>query len=181
MATNQQPRYYSVTQAAKVCGMTAAALRMWEHRYGWPNPERTANGYRRYSQVLIDEVIRMNRLLECGHSLRDMIIDGIPQWPSQVIPKRKRITKLRELELPASRAAARFQREVVQAFVQENWGKLQELLERGRRELSRADEIKGLLRPMKAGFAEMREIGHADAEQVRELEMVVKARLRTPR
>ena len=163
--------------AAEACGMTTSALRMWEKRYGWPKPDRTPSGYRKYSADLIEDIKRMNRLIECGHSLRELIIDGVPQWPSVVIPKRKRITKLRELELPASRAAARFQREVVQAFVQENWRKLRELLERGRRELSRADEIKGLLRPMNAGFAEMREIGHADVEQVREIEMMAVARL----
>lgn len=40
--------YMSIGELADVMGVSVAAVRSWEKRYGWPCPERTEGSHRRY-------------------------------------------------------------------------------------------------------------------------------------
>lgn len=40
-------------------GVTAATLRSWEQRFGFPVPQRSAGGQRRYSQEQVDQVLEV--------------------------------------------------------------------------------------------------------------------------
>lgn len=51
---------------AAACGMELATLRAWERRYGFPAPQRTKGGHRRYSQDLVASVLEAQRLIEQG-------------------------------------------------------------------------------------------------------------------
>lgn len=57
----------SIAQAARVTGVPAATLRVWERRYGVPNPERTAGGYRSYGPQDLAAIERM----------RDLVAEGV--------------------------------------------------------------------------------------------------------
>jgi MerR family transcriptional regulator, light-induced transcriptional regulator len=55
---------YTITQAAKLSGLSVPTMRAWERRYGVVHPERTAAGYRLYSQVSIERLVAMRHLVE---------------------------------------------------------------------------------------------------------------------
>ena len=38
----------SIREVAEQTGLAPGTIRMWEQRYGFPSPRRTASGYRRY-------------------------------------------------------------------------------------------------------------------------------------
>jgi MerR HTH family regulatory protein len=72
-----QARRYGVEDAAKLTGITAARLRIWEARYGWPRPQRDPhNGYRLFSDADIAELIKVKAHLASGHRLMDLIDDN---------------------------------------------------------------------------------------------------------
>lgn len=48
-----------IKDVAAATGLAAGTIRMWEQRYGFPEPERTEGGYRRYSQ---DDVEALRRV-----------------------------------------------------------------------------------------------------------------------
>jgi DICT domain-containing protein len=52
-----QPAGVGIGEVVDRTGVAEATLRMWEHRYGFPAPERLASGHRRYSEREI-ELIR---------------------------------------------------------------------------------------------------------------------------
>jgi MerR family transcriptional regulator, light-induced transcriptional regulator len=54
-------------------GVTEPTLRVWERRYGFPQPERTVSGHRRYSEEQVDLVERVLAGREAGLSLRAAI------------------------------------------------------------------------------------------------------------
>ncbi len=49
---------------AERTGIAAGTIRMWEQRYGFPVPQRTESGYRRYSE---DDVETLRRVLALRH------------------------------------------------------------------------------------------------------------------
>jgi len=50
-------------------GVREATLRMWEHRHGFPAPERLASGHRRYREEDVELVARVLRERAAGFSL----------------------------------------------------------------------------------------------------------------
>ena len=41
---------FTISQLAQFSGVKAHTIRMWEQRYGFPVPDRTASGYRVYTE-----------------------------------------------------------------------------------------------------------------------------------
>ncbi len=83
-------RHLSIADVSKRTGISQAALRMWEKRYGWPKPERNDSGYRTYSEDLVADVARLAALIERGFSVGEIIRDGAPHWPSALAAKPER-------------------------------------------------------------------------------------------
>lgn len=50
------PPSLSIGEVARRTGLTPATLRVWESRYGFPEPTRGTGGQRRYDDQVIDEV-----------------------------------------------------------------------------------------------------------------------------
>jgi MerR family transcriptional regulator, light-induced transcriptional regulator len=50
----------AIREIADRTGVAAGTIRMWEQRYGFPRPERTASGYRMYSE---DDVETLRRVV----------------------------------------------------------------------------------------------------------------------
>src|SRR5580692_6884735 len=72
----------NINEASKACGLSPSVLRIWELRYGWPNPKRKPNGYRAYNQHQIQELKRVADLVKRGTPISTLIIDGLPRWPT---------------------------------------------------------------------------------------------------
>jgi MerR family transcriptional regulator, light-induced transcriptional regulator len=54
----------AIKDVAERTGIAAGTIRMWEQRYGFPVPGRTASGYRRYTQ---DDVETLRKVLALRH------------------------------------------------------------------------------------------------------------------
>jgi DICT domain-containing protein len=54
----------AIKDVAERTGIAAGTIRMWEQRYGFPAPERTPSGYRRYTE---DDVDALRKVLALRH------------------------------------------------------------------------------------------------------------------
>jgi DICT domain-containing protein len=54
----------AIKDVAERTGIAAGTIRMWEQRYGFPAPGRTASGYRRYTE---DDVEALRKVLALRH------------------------------------------------------------------------------------------------------------------
>lgn len=59
----------TIGQVARRTGVSVATLRMWEERHGFPRPDRSASGHRRYREGDCETVLEVVRLRESGFSL----------------------------------------------------------------------------------------------------------------
>jgi DICT domain-containing protein len=59
----------AIKDLADRTGLAPGTIRMWEQRYGFPAPDRTPSGYRRYSEEDVDVLQRAIALREQGLSL----------------------------------------------------------------------------------------------------------------
>jgi DNA-binding transcriptional MerR regulator/methylmalonyl-CoA mutase cobalamin-binding subunit len=64
---------YSIRVAARLTGVSADKLRMWERRYGFPKPARNANKVRTYSEHDIERLMLVSRAMQAGCRVREAI------------------------------------------------------------------------------------------------------------
>lgn len=57
----------SIGALSRATGVPADTLRTWERRYGFPTPERTDSGHRRYSLSTLERLRLVTRALDLGH------------------------------------------------------------------------------------------------------------------
>src|SRR4051812_35307922 len=62
-------RELAIREVAEQTGLAAGTIRMWEQRYGFPEPQRTPTGYRLYSPADVDVLRRVVELRKGGLSL----------------------------------------------------------------------------------------------------------------
>ena len=116
----------AIKDVAERTGIAAGTIRMWEQRYGFPEPERTNAGYRLYSEGDVDALRRVLSFREGGlsvpaavervrgaematdrPSLYGVLAGGEAPLPSQVLTKRALLAISRAIEDETiSRAAA---------------------------------------------------------------------------
>jgi DNA-binding transcriptional MerR regulator len=58
-----------IKDVADRTGVAAATIRMWEQRYGFPNPQRTASGYRLYTGRDVEAIRAVVALRRRGLSI----------------------------------------------------------------------------------------------------------------
>ncbi len=58
---------YSIGRIERETGITKDVLRMWERRYAFPNPIRSASGERVYSTQDLERLLLVKRLMDIGH------------------------------------------------------------------------------------------------------------------
>ena len=63
------PAELTIREVAARTGVNAATLRMWEQRYGFPEPERLESGHRRYTDDEVERVRRVARDRAAGLSV----------------------------------------------------------------------------------------------------------------
>lgn len=68
MSLKQQPRpALGISATERETGLGKDTLRVWERRYGFPQPERDANGERLYPAEQVDRLRLIKRLMDQGH------------------------------------------------------------------------------------------------------------------
>ena len=60
------PMLLNIGQVERDTGLSKDVLRMWERRYGFPQPSRDANGERLYDTAQIDKLRAVKRLMDSG-------------------------------------------------------------------------------------------------------------------
>jgi DNA-binding transcriptional MerR regulator/methylmalonyl-CoA mutase cobalamin-binding subunit len=60
-------------------GLSKDTLRVWERRYGFPQPQRDANGERVYPQDQVDKLRLLKRLMDQGHRPGKIAERSMPQ------------------------------------------------------------------------------------------------------
>jgi methanogenic corrinoid protein MtbC1 len=58
---------YNIAAVERDTGLSKDVLRMWERRYGFPIPERDANGDRAYTAEQVERLRLIKRLMDMGH------------------------------------------------------------------------------------------------------------------
>lgn len=58
---------FNIAAVERDTGLSKDVLRMWERRYGFPVPERDANGERSYPAAQVERLRLIKRLLDLGH------------------------------------------------------------------------------------------------------------------
>lgn len=71
-----KPVGLTIAETAAHLGISAAVLRVWELRYGWPQPARSANGYRVYPAALVTMLERVQTELTRGKTIGDLMRDA---------------------------------------------------------------------------------------------------------
>ena len=59
----------AIKEVAERTGIAAGTIRMWEQRYGFPEPARTPSGYRMYTDQDVDALRRVSTLRDAGLSV----------------------------------------------------------------------------------------------------------------
>src|SRR3954464_352368 len=62
-------RELAIREVAEQTGLAAGTIRMWEQRYGFPQPERPPTGYRLYSTEDVETLRRVIALRKAGLSV----------------------------------------------------------------------------------------------------------------
>ena len=61
------PTHWTIAEAERETGLAKDTLRVWERRYGFPTPERDAQGERCYDDAQVQRLRWIKRLLDQGH------------------------------------------------------------------------------------------------------------------
>lgn len=155
------PRTYNINEASKACGLSPSVLRIWELRYGWPNPRRRANGYRAYSQHQVNELKRVAQLVKNGTPISQIIVDGMPRLPNldETPPPPRGLPRLRALPRSADPRVREFQEAVIAALDTRQTSGVHERVQRAVWQLRPADEPAAALVPVLVGVFEARANG----------------------
>src|SRR5512134_2439645 len=57
----------SIGAVERETGLSKDVLRTWERRYGFPTPDRDANGERLYTAEQVNRLLLIKRLMDQGH------------------------------------------------------------------------------------------------------------------
>ncbi|UPK75318.1 MerR family transcriptional regulator [Nocardioidaceae bacterium SCSIO 66511] len=75
-----QPAGLSISDLADRTGVSAATLRTWESRYGYPSPRRLAGGHRRYLDRDVDAIKAIVRRRSTGQTISTAIAATVAQF-----------------------------------------------------------------------------------------------------
>lgn len=90
---------FNISAVERETGISRDLLRMWERRYGFPAPERDANGERVYSIEQVERLSAIKRLLDQGHRPGKIVLAS-PEVLAGLAPRRPPA-----LPVPAERQA----------------------------------------------------------------------------
>lgn len=94
---NMNPSTYNITAVERETGLAKETLRVWERRYGFPQPERDIHGERSYPASQVERLRLIARLIRLGQrpgrlmqydnvALTDLLAQAEPQQSSHPSP-----------------------------------------------------------------------------------------------
>lgn len=82
------PSGYSIAAVSKLTGISCHALRVWERRYGFPVPSRSASGHRRYGNEQVGVLREIAVRTLAGDSIRELIDEyHAGRFPTAAAPR----------------------------------------------------------------------------------------------
>jgi DNA-binding transcriptional MerR regulator len=83
-AASKADQMFTIGALSRATGVPPDTLRTWERRYGFPKPERTDTGHRRYSQETVERLRLVREALQYGHRAANVIHSEIEALRSLV-------------------------------------------------------------------------------------------------
>ena len=80
---------FNIAAVERDTGLSKDVLRMWERRYGFPTPDRDANGERSYPAEQVEHLRLIKRLLDQGHR-PGKLLAASPEALAALAPRHKR-------------------------------------------------------------------------------------------
>lgn len=116
----------SIAAVERETRLSKDVLRVWERRYGFPQPERDANGERCYPADQVERLRLMKRLMDQGHRPGALAVMAHPELAALAAPERAALAddaldgaNLRLLELIAARDPAAFRHALRQSLARQ--------------------------------------------------------------
>lgn len=113
-------KYLKISEISKKTGLSPSLLRIWEIRFGWPKPERENNGYRKYQEAIIDDLLFIKEEIARGKTIRELINeDGLVIKPQPLPPTTRRLNSdidFSSIPLPISEEAKRIREQLEYAI-----------------------------------------------------------------
>jgi DNA-binding transcriptional MerR regulator len=75
MTRTPEEAVYSIAAVSKLTGASCHALRVWERRYGFPIPQRSASGHRRYTREQVHALRSITSLSHGGRPIGELIAE----------------------------------------------------------------------------------------------------------
>jgi DNA-binding transcriptional MerR regulator/methylmalonyl-CoA mutase cobalamin-binding subunit len=91
--------HFNITAVERDTGLSKDVLRMWERRYGFPVPERDANGERCYPPEQVERLRLIKRLMDAGHRPGKLIATPVDEL-AMLAPRRKTSAQAADQPLP---------------------------------------------------------------------------------
>jgi MerR family transcriptional regulator, light-induced transcriptional regulator len=121
--TNASEPGLSISGVEREVGLSKDILRVWERRYGFPQPARDAHGTRLYSAGQIEKLRLIKRLMECGHRPGRLLAQtpdalaalGAP--PEAAVSRRHHLDRF--LDLVKRHQSAELRRDLSQALLKQ--------------------------------------------------------------
>src|SRR5688572_6465811 len=66
-------RRYAMRELTRLTGLSADVLRVWERRYGFPQPTRDESGARLYAHNDLERLALLQRALQHGHRISNVV------------------------------------------------------------------------------------------------------------
>ena len=70
---------FNIAATERDTGLSKDTLRVWERRYGFPNPKRDASGERLYSSLHIEQLRVLKRLVDAGERPGRLMTLSMPE------------------------------------------------------------------------------------------------------
>lgn len=113
-------KYLKISEVSEKTGLSASLLRIWEVRFGWPKPERENNGYRKYQEAIIEDLLFIKEEITRGKTIRDLIDDDgeviKPLPPPPTARKLKSEIDFSSIPLPITDEAKRIREQLEYAI-----------------------------------------------------------------
>src|SRR5437868_260226 len=75
MSSTPEASKYAIAAVSKLTGVSCHALRVWERRYGFPVPQRSASGHRRYTRDQVSAIRTISARSQTGRPIGELIAE----------------------------------------------------------------------------------------------------------
>ena len=79
--------YVSIAAVERDTGLSKDTLRVWERRYGFPQPDRDNNGERSYPHEQLEKLRLIKRLIDNGHRPGKLVALDYPELQGLAEPR----------------------------------------------------------------------------------------------